>query len=78
MIPQAPNNNRNTWEKLESYCRKLVNEGNELYIIFGPYGMGGTGSKVFKNKINNGIVIRTILLTINNFPMASFCSSFTF
>lgn len=43
-MPQAPNNNRITWENLESYCRKLVSEGNELYIIAGPLGSGGTGS----------------------------------
>jgi endonuclease G len=34
MVPQAPQNNRETWDNLESYCRKLVGEGNELY----PYG----------------------------------------
>lgn len=44
IAPQAPNNNRNTWEQLESYCRKLASEGNELYIIAGVYGKGGTGS----------------------------------
>jgi len=44
MMPQAPNNNQQTWEKLESYCRKLVSQGNECYIICGSYGQGGTGS----------------------------------
>jgi len=44
MIPQAPNNNQVTWANLENYCRSLVDAGNELYIISGPWGQGGTGS----------------------------------
>jgi endonuclease G len=44
MMPQAPNNNQGPWEELESYCRTLVNQGNELYIIAGGAGMGGSGS----------------------------------
>jgi endonuclease G len=45
MMPQAPVNNQQTWERLESYCRTLVSQGNECYIICGSYGKGGTGSK---------------------------------
>jgi DNA/RNA endonuclease G (NUC1) len=44
MIPQAPNNNQVTWEGLESYARSLLTDGNEVYIISGGYGQGGTGS----------------------------------
>ncbi len=44
MMPQAPDNNQGPWEQLESYCRTLVNAGNELYIIMGGAGTGGTGS----------------------------------
>lgn len=44
MIPQAPINNQITWNNFESYCRGLLNQGNELYIISGGYGTGGTGS----------------------------------
>lgn len=44
MMPQAPNNNQGPWEELESYCRTLVAQGNELYIIAGGGGQGGTGS----------------------------------
>ena len=44
MIPQAPNNNQITWNSFEGYCRDLLNQGNELYIISGGYGSGGTGS----------------------------------
>lgn len=45
MMPQAPTNNQQTWERLESYCRTLVSQGNECYIICGSYGKGGTGSR---------------------------------
>jgi endonuclease G len=41
MIPQAPDNNQITWASLESYCRTLANQGNELYIISGGYGTSG-------------------------------------
>ena len=54
--PQSPNLNRDTWEKLESYCRKLVTEGNELYIIAGAYGSGGQGSKGTAHTIANGSI----------------------
>jgi endonuclease G, mitochondrial len=42
MIPQAPDNNQQTWASLESYSRTLANGGNELYIISGGYGFAGT------------------------------------
>ncbi len=41
MIPQAPTNNQQTWANLESYCRTLVNAGNELYIVSGGHGVSG-------------------------------------
>lgn len=41
MIPQAPTNNQQTWANLESYCRTLVNAGNELYIVSGGQGIAG-------------------------------------
>ncbi|HVI48771.1 MAG TPA: DNA/RNA non-specific endonuclease [Chitinophaga sp.] len=44
MMPQAPNNNQKTWANLENYTRSLVNAGNEVYVICGSYGKGGTGS----------------------------------
>lgn len=56
MIPQAPNNNQQTWNNLESYGRSLVNAGNEVYIIMGCYGQGGTGSNGTVNTIDNGRV----------------------
>jgi endonuclease G, mitochondrial len=41
MIPQAPDNNQQTWANLETYARTLASGGNELYIISG--GQGTTG-----------------------------------
>lgn len=41
IIPQTPDNNRNTWGNLEDYCRELVEKGKELYIIAGPLGNKG-------------------------------------
>ncbi|BAY15047.1 DNA/RNA non-specific endonuclease [Anabaenopsis circularis NIES-21] len=41
MMPQTPDNNRNTWGNLEDYCRELVSLGKELYIVAGPSGSQG-------------------------------------
>lgn len=57
MIPQAPNNNQITWANLENYTRSLVNAGNEVYIISGPYGQGGTGSNGARSTVGNGVVV---------------------
>lgn len=38
IIPQTPDNNRNTWRQLEEYCRDLVKQGKELYIVAGGSG----------------------------------------
>jgi endonuclease G len=56
MIPQAPQNNQQTWANLENYLREQVVEGNEVYIIMGSYGTGGTGSLGAANTVNNGHV----------------------
>ena len=51
MMPQAPDNNRNTWGNLEDFSRELVignpnitSDDQELYIVAGSYGVGGVGS----------------------------------
>ena len=44
MMPQAPQNNQQTWASLENYTRTFLASGNEAYIICGSYGVGGTGS----------------------------------
>jgi endonuclease G len=56
MMPQAPGNNQGPWEKLESYSRTVVGQGNELHIIAGGIGMGGTGDSGFANTIDAGRV----------------------
>lgn len=60
IMPQAPNLNQITWGALEAYCRTLITSGNELYIIAGGYGQGGTGS--------NGGVTNTIASGQINVP----------
>ncbi|WP_017651776.1 DNA/RNA non-specific endonuclease [Fortiea contorta] len=41
MMPQSADNNRNTWGNLEDYCRELIAQGKELYIVAGPFGSLG-------------------------------------
>ena len=45
MVPQSPDNNRIIWMHFENFERELVKDGNEVYIVAGPYGTGGTSSK---------------------------------
>lgn len=56
MMPQAPRLNQQTWANLEDYCRTLVGQGNELYIICGSYGRGGTGTNGFMSTLDQGRV----------------------
>jgi len=39
MIPQLPASNQGPWARLEGYCRSLVSQGNELYIVSGGQGL---------------------------------------
>jgi len=58
IIPQAPRNNQITWAALEDYTRSLVQSGNEVYIISGAYGEGGsTTSGGLATSIDNGRVV---------------------
>ena len=45
MVPQTPDNNRVIWMHFENFERELVKQGNEVYIIAGPHGTGGTSPK---------------------------------
>ncbi|GAB3959140.1 hypothetical protein GCM10028805_54690 [Spirosoma harenae] len=54
IVPQAPQLNRQAWLRLEDYCRNLVAQGNELYIIAGTYGKGGEGDNGKANAIASG------------------------
>ena len=56
IIPQAPNNNQQRWARLEDECRTLVQANNEVYIISGVYGEGGSGSNGFVTTLDNGRV----------------------
>lgn len=56
MMPQAANNNQGPWANLEVYARTLVGQGNEVYIIAGSTGEGGTGLNGFKTTIAGGKV----------------------
>jgi endonuclease G len=48
IAPQAPDNNRGTWEHLESFSRSLVAKGHVLYIIAGS---DGTARKIANGKV---------------------------
>ena len=56
MVPQAPRNNQQTWANLENYTRTFLSTGNEVYIICGSYGKGGTGSNGFATTLDQGRV----------------------
>lgn len=57
MSAQAPKVNQGNWANLENYCRQLASKGNELYIIAGGYGEGGSGSNGGTTKtLDNGRV----------------------
>ncbi|WP_293685968.1 MULTISPECIES: DNA/RNA non-specific endonuclease [unclassified Spirosoma] len=62
IVPQAPQLNRQAWLRLEEYCRNLVAQGNELYIIAGTYGKGGEGDNGKVNSIASGkLTVPTVL-----------------
>ncbi|NVO85420.1 DNA/RNA non-specific endonuclease [Hymenobacter terrestris] len=56
MVPQAPRNNQQTWANLENYTRTFLSADNEVYIICGAYGKGGTGSNGFQTTLDQGRV----------------------
>ena len=55
MVPQAPNNNQGPWADLENFLRTLLTT-NEVYVIAGPAGVGGSGDNGPANTIANGNV----------------------
>jgi endonuclease G, mitochondrial len=66
MVPQAPDHNRGIWKSLEDYGRILTQQGNEVYIIAGTIGEGGTGTNGFAKSIgrNNNITVPASLWKI--------------
>jgi DNA/RNA endonuclease G (NUC1) len=55
MVAQAPDNNQGPWAEFESYLRTLL-PANEVYIVAGAYGSGGTGSNGAATTLANGHV----------------------
>jgi DNA/RNA endonuclease G (NUC1) len=43
MVAQSPDNNQGPWASLEGYLRSLL-PANEIYVVAGGSGVGGTGS----------------------------------
>jgi endonuclease G, mitochondrial len=66
MTPQAPEHNQNIWKNLEEYERLLTEQGNEVYIIAGTIGEGGSGTNGFTKTIgkNNNITVPASLWKI--------------
>ena len=56
MVPQAPHNNQQTWAQLEEYGRAQVQRGQEIYVVMGSYGRGGTGTNGFAQTLDQGRV----------------------
>ena len=54
IVPQAPRHNREVWKNLEEYCRKLMDTGNDVYIIAGTLGTGGTGQNGYAATLAGG------------------------
>ncbi len=54
IVPQAPRHNREVWKNLEDYERQLATTGNEVYVIAGTNGTGGTGQNGPATALANG------------------------
>jgi endonuclease G len=57
VIQKLPKVNEKAWAQLDDYCRQLVRRHNHLYIVSGPLGQGGTGSRGFKEYTPRGNVV---------------------
>jgi endonuclease G len=55
MVPQAPNNNQGPWAELENFLRTLL-PANEIYVVAGPAGVGGSGDNGPATTLANGHV----------------------
>jgi endonuclease G len=56
MVPQAPQNNQQTWGNLEEYTRAQVVKGQEAYVLMGSYGRGGVGKNGPASTLDQGRV----------------------
>ena len=71
VVPQAPKFNRETWKYLEEYARRQVTNGNEVYLVAGADGVGGTGENGYAttigtNKITVPAAMWKVLLIMPN------------
>ena len=57
VVPQSAANNEKGWEKFESYCRSLAEDGKELYVVSGPQGQGGKSRGKSADFIAHGQVV---------------------
>ena len=55
IVPQAPDNNRGPWAELENFLRTLL-PANEVYVVAGPAGVGGSGDNGPADTIASGQV----------------------
>jgi endonuclease G, mitochondrial len=70
ILPQSPDNNRGPWLQFESYCRTLIRQGKELYIVAGGNGSGGAGENgestgLANGKVNVPAAIWKVVLVLN-------------
>jgi endonuclease G len=54
IVPQAPRHNREVWKYLEEYERQLTASGNEVYVIAGTHGTGGSGQNGMATTLAGG------------------------
>lgn len=54
IVPQAPRHNREVWKALEDYGRQLMDAGNDVYIMAGASGTGGTGQNGYATTLAGG------------------------
>ncbi len=54
IVPQAPRHNREVWKTLEEYERRLIEAGNDVYVIAGTSGTGGTGQNGYATTLAGG------------------------
>lgn len=61
ILPQGPGNNQGPWVRLENFERQLTQQGNELYIVAGAFGKGGTGEIKVKGRKTKKLVNATTI-----------------
>jgi endonuclease G len=70
IVPQSHQNNAGAWESLEVYERYLAKKGKDLFIVAGPIGKGGAGSKGQETTLGHGKVtvpekVFKVILVVN-------------